>query len=60
MARFFTRLVSTIREKLASRESFATVYATLLFVSGYLLNIDFRLFRLDPSYGFITKYDVSI
>ena len=43
VSRFFIRLMSPIRAKLASRESFATVYTTLLFMSSCLMNIDVAL-----------------
>ena len=40
VSKFFNRQMGPTREKLASRELFATVYTTLLVMSDYLMNIN--------------------
>ena len=39
LSRSFIRLMSSIRMKPASRDLFASVYTTLLFMGNYLMNI---------------------
>ena len=48
VSRLFICPMSPIRAKLASHELFETMYATLVLVSDYLIDIDFYLFQSSP------------